>query len=131
MNFIIQDHAIRGGHFLDLISAQIQLLRGGCTVCACGNGVNHFSLRRTERTVQSHNILGCGNRIHSPLKTADGENWLIQSLVACHGREYLARLLHGNRAFLRHIGAYHFDDRDAAFLLGVFLHHIQRNRLGV
>ena len=131
VDFLIQNHAIRGFHFLNFVPAQIQLLRGGCTVCSCGNGVNHFALFSSYCSIQSHNILGCGNLIDRTLQTADGENRLIQSLVACHGREYLARLLHGNRAFLRHVGAYHFNERDAAFLLGVLLHHIKINRLGV
>ena len=38
---------------------------------------------------------------------------------------------YGNRAFLRHIGAYHLNDGNAAVNLGVFLHHIKIDRLGV
>ena len=131
VDFLIQHHAIRGCGFLDLVFAKIQLFGFCHAVCTCGYGINDLALGSPERTVQSINVLGSTNLIDSPLQTADRENRLIQALVACHGGEHLARLLHGNCAFLCHIGAYHFNERDAAFLLGVLLHHIKINRLGV
>ena len=131
VDFLIQHHAIRGCGFLDLVFAKVQLFRFCRAVRTCGNGVNDLALGSPERTVQSINILGSTNLIDSPLQTAEVENRLIQALVACHGGEHLARLLHGNCAFLCHVGAYHFNERNAAFLLGVLLHHIKINRLGV
>ena len=131
MDFLIQHHSIRGSNFLDLVFTKIQFFGFCRAVCTCGYGVNHFALGSPERTVQSINVLGGGNLIDSPLQTADRENRLIQALVACHGGEHLARFLHGNRAFLCHVGAYHLNERNAAFLLGVLLHHIKINRLRV
>ena len=55
----------------------------------------------------------------------------MQSLIACHGAEYFARLFYGNCTFLCHIGAYYLNNSNAAFFLGVFLHHIKINRLGI
>ena len=44
---------------------------------------------------------------------------------------YLARLFYGNCAFLCHIGTYYLNNGNAAFFLGIFLHHIKINRLGI
>ena len=131
MDFLIQHHSIRSCDFLNLIFSEIQFFGFCCTVLSCRNGIHNLALVCSDRSVQSDNILGCGNLIDCTLKTADRENRLIQSLIACHGAEYLARLFYGNCTFLCHIGAYYLNNGNAAFFLGIFLHHIKINRLGI
>ena len=131
MDFLIQHHSIRSCNFLNLIFSEIQFFGFCCTVLSCRNGIHNLALFGSDRSVQSDNILGCGNLIDCTLKTADRENRLIQSLIACHGAEYLARLFYGNCTFLCHIGAYYLNNGNAAFFLGIFLHHIKINRLGI
>ena len=131
VNFLVQHHSKRSCDFLDLVFAEIEFLAYRRTVCTCGNGIDHFALRSSERTVQSINILGGGNLIDCALKPTHRIDGLIQAACFIDGAEHFARFGYGNRAFLRHIGAYHLNDGNAAVNLGVLLHHIKIDRLGV
>ena len=131
MSFLVQHHSKRCCDFLDLVFAEIEFLAYRRTVCACGNGIDHLALRSSERTVQSINILGGGNLIDCALKPTHRIDGLIQAARFIDGAEHFARFGYGNRTFLRHIGAYHLNDGNAAVNLGVFLHHIKIDRLGV
>ena len=131
MDFLIQYETERSSNLFDLVLSKIQLLGFCRTVFACGNSIHNLALRSSERSVQSINILGGGNLIDRTLQIADREDRLIQALVACNGAEHFARFGYGNCAFLCHIGAYHFNNGNAAFFLGVLLHYIKIDRLGV
>ena len=131
MNFLVQHHSKRSCDFLDLVFSEIEFLAYRRTVCACGNGIDNLALRSSERTVQSINILGGGNLIDCALKSTHRIDRLIQAACFIDGAEHFARFGYGNRAFLRHIGAYHLNDGNAAVNLGVLLHHIKIDRLGV
>ena len=131
MNFLVQHHSKRSCDFLDLVFAEIEFLAYRRTVCACGNGIDHLALRSSERTVQSINILGGGNLIDCVLKPRHRIDGLIQAVCFIDGAEHFARFGYGNRAFLCHIGTYYLNDGNAAVNLGVLLHHIKIDRLGV
>ena len=131
MDFLIQHKAKRGGGFLYLISAKVQLLGFCRAVRTCGNGVNNFTLGCSESTVQRVNILGGGNLIDRTLKPCHRKQRVVKALVACNGAENLARFGYGDSPFLCHVGAYYFDDGNTAFFLGVLLHHIKIDRLRV
>ena len=131
MNFLVQHHSKRRCDFLDLVFAEIEFLAYRRTVCACGNGIDNLALRSSERTVQSINILGGGNLIDCALKSTHRIDRLIQAACFIDGAEHFARFGYGNRAFLCHIGAYHLNDGNAAVNLGVLLHYIKIDRLGV
>ena len=131
VNFLVQHHSKRCCDFLDLVFAEIEFLAYRRTVCACGNGIDNLALRSSECAVQSINILGCGNLIDCTLKPTHRIDRLIQAACFIDGAEHFARFGYGNRAFLRHIGAYHLNDGNAAVNLGVLLHHIKIDRLGV
>ena len=115
VDFLIQYETERSSNLFDLVLSKIQLLGFCRTVFACGNSIHNLALRSSERSVQSINILGGGNLIDRTLQIADREDRLIQAFVACNGAEHLARFSYGNCAFLCHIGAYHFDNGNAAF----------------
>ena len=129
--FAIQYHAIRCSDFLYFVFPKVKLPGLRRTVHTCGNGINHFALGRSESAVQSDDVLGGGNLIDRTLKSCHGENRLIQPFCARYGAEYLARLPYGDCAFLCSVGAHHLDDGDAAFFLGVLLHHVKIDWLGV
>ena len=131
VSFLVQYHSKRSCDFLDLVFAEIEFLAYRRTVCACGNGIDHIALRSSERTVQRVNILGGGNLIDCALKPTHRIDGLTQAACFIDGAEHFARFGYGNRAFLRHIGAYHLNDGNAAVNLGVLLHHIKIDRLGV
>jgi len=131
VSFLVQHHSERRCDFLDLVSAEIEFLAYCRTVCTCGNGIDHFALRSSECTVQRVNILGGGNLVDCTLKPTHRIGRLIQTSRFIDGAEHFARFGYGNRAFLRHIGAYHLNDGNAAVNLGVLLHHIKIDRLGV
>ena len=131
MSFLVQHHSKRCCDFLDLVFSEIEFLAYRRTVCTCGNGIDNLALRSSERTVQSINILGGGNLIDCALKPTHRIDRLIQAACFIDGAEHFARFGYGNRAFLRHIGAYHLNDGNAAVNLGVLLHHIKIDRLGV
>ncbi len=131
VNFLVQHHSERRCDFLDLVFAEIEFLAYRRTVCTCGNGIDNLALRSSERTVQSINILGGGNLIDCALKSTHRIDRLIQAARFIDGAEHFARFGYGNRAFLCYIGAHHLNDGNSAFNLGVLLHHIKINRLGV
>ena len=131
MSFLVQYHSKRSSDFLDLVFSEIEFLAYRRTVCTCGNGIDNLALRSSERTVQSINILGGGNLIDCAFKPTHRIDRLIQAACFIDGAEHFARFGYSNRSFLRHIGAYYLNDGNTAVNLGVFLHHIKIDRLGV
>ena len=131
VNFIIQHHSVRSCDFLYLVFAQIQLFGFCSSVRACGNGVNHFALRSSQRSVQSKNIFGGGNLINRTFQPLCRKDGLIHSVILGNGSEHLARFGNGNRPFLRHIGTNYLNDRNAAFFARAVLCYIKIDRLGV
>ena len=67
MGFIIQHHAIRGGHFPYLILSEIKLLRFRCSVLASGKRVHNLAFLGSYRAVCRDDVLGCGNLINCSL----------------------------------------------------------------
>ena len=128
MNLAVENVAVSGGNLLDLIFAEIEFFTLGSTVSSGRNGIDHFALHITNRTVQGNNILSSADLKDSAFQCCFAVNRLINTFVHGDVNERLAGLCDIHNTLLRHVALVDLDNGNTVLGLGIFFRYIKINR---